>query len=400
MAKVYRIEDIEDNYAFEPLELDCFDDNKENSLSQSFYQQSYSHTEDPVQEPKVLLGEIKSDPDNDDAVISDTEEIYIETTRDKKAKKEEENTDQIKTEKSSDPSEIRSKLRKTVKLPGQPRKPTQAYMLWLNQEGRELIMKENPGCGVTEMAKNAGRKWREMEEDTKKKYEEMYKELKEKYEEEYKEWYETDGKEAIKQAKKDGTIPFGFELEPKWGNRLMKSRKEARKYSKPQKSSDEEENAVNSLMQLDDSGSYICNSPECNSRCKSRAGMRRHVRVMHLNLISYQCEQCDYTAKFGLAVSNHVSSVHKKIVHACQFCDYKTKHKSNIYTHMKYVHRNTEKLQCHLCEFRTFKQRQLNYHIQGRHTQTALQCDQCSFETTWINSLKKHVFRKHGEQTQ
>ena len=67
------------------------------------------------------------------------------------------------------------------------------YFLWLNEEGRELIKKEQPDAGVTDIAKAAGEKWREMGESTKKKYEEMHKELKEKY----KEWFE------CKQAKKD-----------------------------------------------------------------------------------------------------------------------------------------------------------------------------------------------------
>jgi hypothetical protein len=77
------------------------------------------------------------------------------------------------------------------------------YFLWLNEEGRELIKKENPSAGVTDIAKSAGVKWGVMDEATKKKYEGMHKKLKEKYEVEYKEWFEDGGEEAIKQAKKD-----------------------------------------------------------------------------------------------------------------------------------------------------------------------------------------------------
>merc|ERR1712034_207202 len=105
--------------------------------------------------------------------------------------------------KSSAPSERRSKPKKKTKLPGQPKKPMSAYFLWLNEEGRELIKKENPGASVTEVAKTAGTKWGAIDESTKKKYEEMHKDLKEKYEEEYKEWFESGGEEALKQAKKD-----------------------------------------------------------------------------------------------------------------------------------------------------------------------------------------------------
>ena len=79
-----------------------------------------------------------------------------------------------------------------------------AYFLWMNEEGRAEIKRDNPDLGVTEIAKTAGDKWKALDEDIKKKYEEKHKELKEKYEEEYKEWYESGGKEAMKNAKKEG----------------------------------------------------------------------------------------------------------------------------------------------------------------------------------------------------
>ena len=64
-----------------------------------------------------------------------------------------------------------------------PKKPMTAYFLWLNEEGREEIKKDNPGIGVTDVAKAAEEKWKEIDEETKKKYEEKNKELMEKYEE-------------------------------------------------------------------------------------------------------------------------------------------------------------------------------------------------------------------------
>ena len=69
---------------------------------------------------------------------------------------------------------------------------------------REEIKKENPDMGITEVAKACGEKWKSIDEDVKKKYEDRHKEMKEKYEEEYKEWYESGGKEAMKEAKKEG----------------------------------------------------------------------------------------------------------------------------------------------------------------------------------------------------
>jgi len=123
-----------------------------------------------------------------------------EKKREAKIKKKEE---KAQRKKSSAPTERRSKPKKKTKLPGQPKRPMSGYFLWLNDEGRELIKKENPSASVTDIAKSAGEKWKEMDDGTKKKYEEMHKELKLKYEEEYKEWFEGGGEEAIKQAKKE-----------------------------------------------------------------------------------------------------------------------------------------------------------------------------------------------------
>merc|ERR1712012_167619 len=90
------------------------------------------------------------------------------------------------------------------KFPGQPKKPMTAYFMWMNEEGREETKKENPDMGITEVAKACGEKWKNIDEDVKKKYEDRHKEMKEKYDEEYKEWYESGGKEAMKEAKKEG----------------------------------------------------------------------------------------------------------------------------------------------------------------------------------------------------
>merc|ERR1719318_120872 len=146
-------------------------------------------------EAKDAKEEYDSDPSD---TGSETDEGSGSGSEGEKSKRRKEKADKkaakAARKKSSAPSERRSKPKKKTKLPGQPKKPMSAYFLWLNEEGRELIKKENPGAGV---------KWGVMDEGTKKKYEGMHKDLKEKYEEEYKEWFEDGGEEALKQAKKD-----------------------------------------------------------------------------------------------------------------------------------------------------------------------------------------------------
>lgn len=44
-----------------------------------------------------------------------------------------------------------------------PKRPTTAFMVWLNEK-REEIKKDNPGIKVTEIAKKGGEMWREMKD--------------------------------------------------------------------------------------------------------------------------------------------------------------------------------------------------------------------------------------------
>jgi len=172
----------------------------------------------------------------------------------------------------------------------------------------------------------------------------------------------------------------------------IKTERIIRKYS------EEDENAANSLMQIDETGLYICTYPGCNKKWSSKSGMKSHIRTTHLNLISYQCEECVYVSKYRHALKAHVLAVHEGVTHTCEFCGYEAKYKTNILSHIKFVHKKVEKLQCHLCEYQAPKKYLLDYHIQGMHEKTALQCDQCSFTTTWGNALKKHVAYHHDKK--
>jgi len=155
-------------------------------------------------EAKDAKEEYDSDPSDTGSESDEGSGSGSEGEKSKRRKeKAEKKAEKAARKKSSAPSNRQSKPKKKTKLPGQPKKPMSAYFLWLNEEGRELIKKENPGASVTEVAKTAGTKWGAIDESTKKKYEEMHKDLKEKYEEEYKEWFESGGEEALKQAKKD-----------------------------------------------------------------------------------------------------------------------------------------------------------------------------------------------------
>ena len=115
------------------------------------------------------------------------------------------------------------------------------------------------------------------------------------------------------------------------------------------KISAEEDLVMNSMVKICSNGMYLCNYNSCQSKTKSKNGLIRHIKVTHLNLISYSCTQCDYTTKFAA----HVLGVHEKVRHSCKFCDYKSTHKTTIYHHIRRVHGNEEKRKCPECDYKT-----------------------------------------------
>eukprot|EP00092_Neocalanus_flemingeri_P042042 GFUD01045793.1.p1 GENE.GFUD01045793.1~~GFUD01045793.1.p1 ORF type:complete len:326 (-),score=56.87 GFUD01045793.1:19-996(-) len=164
------------------------------------------------------------------------------------------------------------------------------------------------------------------------------------------------------------------------------------------KLSAEDELAMNSMMKVDDGGIYLCNSIDCEYKSKTKNGLKRHIKVMHLNLVSYNCKQCDYATKFSQSLNAHVLGVHDKIDHFCKFCDFKSTHKTTIYQHIKRVHENKEKQKCPDCDYQSASNHQMRCHINGMHVKIPLFCNQCKFETTWENCLRNHVRSVHEKE--
>lgn len=72
----------------------------------------------------------------------------------------------VKSKKNSKPS-------KPAKDPNKPKAPLSSYMRFVNEK-RNDIKADNPGAGIGEIAKIAGKMWKELDEDDKKAYEKAY----------------------------------------------------------------------------------------------------------------------------------------------------------------------------------------------------------------------------------
>ena len=163
------------------------------------------------------------------------------------------------------------------------------------------------------------------------------------------------------------------------------------------KMSPEDDIVIKSMVKVDPDGTYLCDSASCKYKCKSRNGLVRHIKVMHLNLVSYSCEQCSYATKFSQSLASHVLGVHEKVKQFCKLCDYTSTHKATIYQHMRKAHGNEEKKKCPECDYKSFSKDMLECHINGKHLKNSLFCDKCGFQTTWRNCLRNHMRTKHDK---
>merc|ERR1712098_967715 len=75
-----------------------------------------------------------------------------------------------KSEKSKKDSKKSKKSKKEVD-PDKPKRPMAAYMLWVNDKGRDSIRKSNPEMSMKEVVKECGSKWQSMAASQKKVYE-------------------------------------------------------------------------------------------------------------------------------------------------------------------------------------------------------------------------------------
>lgn len=89
-----------------------------------------------------------------------------EKRRKKENKRERKEKEKKRKEKSHSSSSSKPKKSKKSKDSDAPKRPTTAFMMWLN-ETRDQIKKDNPGISVTDIAKKGGELWKELKDKSK-----------------------------------------------------------------------------------------------------------------------------------------------------------------------------------------------------------------------------------------
>ncbi|CAB3227150.1 unnamed protein product [Arctia plantaginis] len=117
----------------------------------------------------------------------------------KKEKKKEKKHKKAITIPESAPRKRKEKSKKREKDANAPKRPSTAFMLWLN-ENRKSIIDENPGIKVTEIAKKGGELWRDLKD--KSEWEEKAAKAKEEYNQAMKKYKDSGAADEFKQKKK------------------------------------------------------------------------------------------------------------------------------------------------------------------------------------------------------
>ena len=92
--------------------------------------------------------------------------------------------------------------------------------------------------------------------------------------------------------------------------------------------------------------SFKCTVPGCNKEFSGKAGVRSHIKNIHLKKENFTCDQCPKEFKQRTTLRNHINIHHlglndvgKNKMHRCQFCDYEAKYTTTLKSHINSVHK-------------------------------------------------------------
>ena len=95
--------------------------------------------------------------------------------------------------------------------------------------------------------------------------------------------------------------------------------------------------------------------------------LRMHKNSRHFG-ITFNCDQCDFSAKQKGQLTKHVERVHLGIKHPCKFCEDEFSNQSSLRIHMMSKHPDQYQIfSCHLCNYRTESKDRLQRHLTGKY---------------------------------
>ncbi|XP_063632380.1 zinc finger protein 43-like [Cydia splendana] len=146
---------------------------------------------------------------------------------------------------------------------------------------------------------------------------------------------------------------------------------------------------------------YKCQS--CSFTSVHKHYIRVHKNIAHANEKTskhkqrknnlkkpYQCKQCSYASnrKIGLSIHKKVHS--KETAHKCNQCDYAHARKYELEVHINTVHGSEKVYKCDQCKFATVREDIFQSHKKMHTKNIPYKCDQCDFATNVNDYLQAH----------
>ena len=110
--------------------------------------------------------------------------------------------------------------------------------------------------------------------------------------------------------------------------------------------------------------------------------------------VSYQCEQCNFSARSSRGLNLHVQSVHEGIAFTCEFCQKSFVERRGLKYHVQSVHEGI-KFTCEFCQKSYVEKKKLQRHIKEDHHETSLTCSQCCKFTGSSSNMRYHMQNVH-----
>ena len=113
---------------------------------------------------------------------------------------------------------------------------------------------------------------------------------------------------------------------------------------------------------------YNCKQKVCDFYSNSSSGLQFHMKKVHFGgaLPKFSCELCDFQST-KLMVKLHREAKHKIGLNKCGLCEFTSKWESSLYHHIRELHINPKSKQCDLCKYRTGSNTNMRNHVEAKH---------------------------------
>ncbi|XP_062550142.1 zinc finger protein 30-like [Armigeres subalbatus] len=138
--------------------------------------------------------------------------------------------------------------------------------------------------------------------------------------------------------------------------------------------------------------SNACKKPGCSEVFQSRLEYVRHVKIAHK---AYVCEICGHRCVSMAYLKNHVARHLKKFEHLCPYCKRGHNTKADLRIHIQIMHLNTYSYRCETCAMTFRKKSSRDEHQLGHSNVYAFPCLQCDKKFKKPQFLKSHVSVVH-----